>query len=44
MSDGEATFAGVTGTVSVGTERALTGSVAEGALTLPAWSGAVVVR
>ena len=44
MSDGPAIFAGVTGTVTVATQRALAGSVAEGALTLPAWSGAVVVR
>ncbi len=44
MSDGPATFTGVTGTVTVGTDRAQAGSVAEGALTLPAWSGAVVVK
>ena len=44
MSDAAATFEGVTGAVTVGTQRAMTGSIAEGALTLSAWSGAVVVR
>jgi hypothetical protein len=34
----------VTGTVTVATDRMLEGSAVEGALTLPAWSGAVVAR
>jgi hypothetical protein len=38
------TFAGVRGMVSVATDHGLEGSSVEGALTLPAWSGAVVAR
>ncbi len=43
MSGAPATFDGVRGTVTVATAPALEGSSLEGALTLPAWSGAVVV-
>jgi len=43
MSGAPATFDGVRGTVTVATGRELEGSSIEGALTLPAWSGAVVV-
>ena len=44
LSDAPARFDGVTGTVHVATDRAFEGSAVEDALTLPAWSGAVVVR
>ncbi len=44
MSGADATFDGVSGTVTVSTEQGLEGSGIEGALTLPAWSGAVVTR
>jgi alpha-glucosidase len=40
MSDAPADFEGVTGTVTLATDRGLEGSAVEGALTLPAWSGA----
>jgi alpha-glucosidase len=43
MADGPATVEGVAGTVTVATEPELDGSTVEGSLTLPAWSGAVVV-
>ena len=43
MSGTPATFDGVRGTVTVATGHELEGSSIEGALTLPAWSGAVVV-
>jgi alpha-glucosidase len=43
LSDAPATFDGVHGTVTVATGPELDGSSIEGALTLPAWSGAVVV-
>jgi alpha-glucosidase len=42
MSDAPAGFHDVRGTVVVATDRALDGSVVEGALTLEPWSGAVV--
>jgi alpha-glucosidase len=42
MSDEPATFAGVTAPVVLATDAALEGSVVEGSLTLPAWSGAVL--
>jgi alpha-glucosidase len=44
LSDAPASFDGVAGSVQVATDRALEGSAVEGALTLPAWSGAVIVR
>jgi hypothetical protein len=44
MSDADAPFADVRGTVVVATDGSLEGSVAEGALTLTPWSGAVVAR
>ncbi len=44
LSSAPAGFEAVTGTVDVATDRALEGSAVEGALSLPAWSGAVVVR
>jgi hypothetical protein len=44
LSDAPVRFDGVTGTVRVATDRGLEGSAAEDALTMPAWSGAVVVR
>ena len=44
LSDTPATFGGVSGTVTVGTEHTLEGSSIEGALSLGAWSGAVVAR
>ncbi len=44
LSASPATFGEVTGTVSVATDGTLEGSAVEGSLTLPAWSGAVVVR
>ena len=44
LSDAPAGFDEVTGTVTVATDRMLEGSAVEGALTLPAWSGAVVAR
>jgi alpha-glucosidase len=44
MSDTPATFDGVGGTVTVGTEHTLEGSSIEGALSLGPWSGAVVAR
>ena len=44
MSDAPATFDGVGGTVTVGTEHTLEGSSIEGALSLGPWSGAVVAR
>ncbi len=43
MSEAPVTFDGVAGTVSVATDAALDGRPVEGALALPAWSGAVVV-
>jgi alpha-glucosidase len=43
LSDAPATFGDVRGTVTVATGPELEGSSIEGALTLPAWSGAVVV-
>jgi alpha-glucosidase len=42
MSDAPATVDGVRGTLTVCTDHALEGSVAEGALTLAPWTGAVV--
>jgi alpha-glucosidase len=42
MSDAPAAFGDVRGTVAVCTDPALEGSVAEGALTLGAWTGVVV--
>jgi glycosidase len=42
MSDAPVVFADVRGTIVVATDGALDGSVAEGALTLEPWSGAVV--
>ena len=44
MSDDDATFEGVQGTVVLATDHDLEGSSIEGALTLPAWRGAVVTR
>jgi len=44
MSAAPATFEGVGGNVTVGTEHTLEGSSVEGALTLGPWSGAVVAR
>lgn len=44
MSDEPATFEDVGGTVELATDRGLEGSSIEGALTLPAWNGAVVAR
>jgi alpha-glucosidase len=44
LSDAPASFEGVVGTVAVATDRAREGSAIEGALTLPAWSAAVLVR
>ena len=44
LSDAPATFDDAAGTVTVATRPELEGSSVEGALTLPAWSGAVVVR
>ena len=43
LSDAPAAFVDVRGTVAVASVRELEGSSPEGALTLPAWSGAVVV-
>jgi hypothetical protein len=42
MSEAPATFGDVRGTVAVSTDPELEGSVAEGALTLGAWSGVVL--
>jgi len=42
MSDAPATFDGVRGTVSVCTDPALEGSVAEGSVTLAAWTAAIL--
>jgi hypothetical protein len=44
MSDADAPFADVRGTVVVATDGSLEGSVAAGGLTLTPWSGAVVAR
>jgi alpha-glucosidase len=44
MSDDSVTFEGVEGTVALATDHTLEGSSIEGALTLPAWIGAVVAR
>jgi alpha-glucosidase len=44
LSDAPASFEGVVGTVAVATDRGREGSAIEGVLTLPAWSGAVLVR
>jgi hypothetical protein len=44
LSSAPAGFEGVTGTVVAATDRAREGSAVEGALTLPAWSAAVLVR
>ena len=44
MCGDPATFEGVAGTVAVSTEHGLEGSSVEGALTLPPWGAAVVMR